>query len=506
MESSRLMSASQRFFYRLGICAVIVLALAILAGALLLGRFGADTAVTYRDDVEHFKYGSLGSEHEFGIPYWIWRALPELFNDKLPGKKNGWQSVGFVFEKGKALPVGMSQRRYLGFDVVWLNCAFCHAGTVRETPQSEPKVYAAMPANTFDFRGFTRFLFATGEDRRFTPQDLLRQIDIIRQREGLGRLPLIDRLVLRFYGIYYMRERLLTLRDRLDFIKQQPEWGPGRVDTFNPLKIYFNFPPERLSPREIIGTTDFPSIWNQGQRENLKMNLHWDGNNVSLEERNRSAAMGTGITPPTGDRQSLKRVADWLRDLAAPPYPFKIDKDRAGQGAAIYKNYCAGCHGVDGKDFRGEYAGKVVPIGDIGTDEHRLDSYTYDVAVNQNMIFAGYESERFRHFRKTFGYANSPLDGLWLRAPYLHNGSVPTLRDLLEPSDQRPKSFYRGYDVYDQTKVGFVSDVAHEQDRPYFLFKTDEPGNSNKGHEGKAYGTELSPADKDALVEYLKTF
>ena len=125
---------------------------------------------------------------------------------------------------------------------------------------------------------------------------------------------------------------------------------------------------------------------------------------------------------------------------------------------------------------------------------------------NQNMIFAGYESERFRHFRKTFGYANSPLDGVWLRAPYLHNGSVPTLRDLLEPSDQRPKSFYRGYDVYDQKKLGFISDVAHEEDRPYFLYNTDEPGNSNKGHEGKAYGTELSTAEKDALVEYLKTF
>ena len=506
MENSRLMPASQRFFYRFGILAVIVLVLAVLVGTVFVGRFGADSPVVYRDDVEHFKYGSLGSEHEFGIPYWIWRALPELFNDKLPGKKNGWQSVGFVFEKGKKLPVGMSQRRYLGFDVVWLNCAFCHAGTVREAPQSEPKVYAAMPANTFDFRGFTRFLFATGEDRRFTPQDILRQIDIIRQREGLGRLPLVDRLVLRFYGIYYMRERLLTLRDRLEFIKQQPEWGPGRVDTFNPLKIYFNFPPDKLSPQEVVGTTDFPSIWNQGQRESLQMNLHWDGNNVSLEERNRSAAMGTGITPATGDRQSLKRVADWLRNLDAPPYPFKIDKTLAGQGAPIYNKYCAGCHGASGKVFNGEHAGKVVPIGEIGTDEHRLDSYTYDVAVNQNMIFAGYESERFRHFRKTFGYANSPLDGLWLRAPYLHNGSVPTLRDLLEPSDQRPKSFYRGYDVYDQKKLGFISDVAHEQDRPYFLYNTDEPGNSNKGHEGKAYGTELSAAGKDALVEYLKTF
>jgi hypothetical protein len=509
MENNNSMSASQRFFYRFGLSATIILAVASIVVLVLVGRFGADRPVEYRDDLDHFKYGSLGSEHEFGIPYWIWRALPELFRDKLPGDKSGWQSVGFVFEKGKQLPVGMSQRRYLGFDVVWLNCAFCHAGTVRETPQSEPKVYAAMPANTFDFRGFMRFLFATGEDRRFTPQDILRQIDIIRKREGLGKTPLIDRLVLRFYGIYYMRERLLTLRDRLEFIKQQPEWGPGRVDTFNPLKVYFSFPPEQLSPQEIIGTTDFPSIWNQGQRESLKMNLHWDGNNVSLEERNRSAAMGTGITPPTGDRRSLQRVADWLRKLDAPPYPFKIDKNLAGQGAPIYKNYCAGCHGADGKDFRGELAGKVVPISEIATDTRRLDSYTYDVAVNQNLIFAGYGAERFSHFRKTFGYANSPLDGLWLRSPYLHNGSVPTLRDLLEPSDKRPKTFYRGYDVYDQKRVGFVADVAAEQGKKYFLYDTDEikqPGNSNKGHEGKGYGTELTPAEKDALVEYLKTF
>ena len=496
----------ERVFYRVGLVVTITLMVGVIMGAWLVGRFGADTALAYKNDLDHFKYGSLGSEHEFGIPYWIWRALPELFQDRLPGDGAGWRSVGFVFEKGKDLPVGMSQRRYLGFDLVWLNCAFCHAGTVRETPSSEPQVYAAMPANTFDFRAFMRFLFAAGEDRRFTPRDILRQIKIIREREGLDDLPLVDRLVLRFYGVYYMRERILTLRDRLNFIGQQPEWGPGRVDTFNPLKAYFNFPVARLAPEERIGATDFPSIWNQGQREVLKMNLHWDGNNVSLEERNRSAAMGTGITPPTGDRRSLKRVADWLRSLAAPPYPFTIDKGLAAHGAPLYKKYCAECHGADGKDFRGEQVGKVVPIDEIGTDRRRLASYTYDVAVNQNMIFAGYGGERFSHFRKTFGYANSPLDGLWLRAPYLHNGSVPTLRDLLEPSAGRPAKFYRGYDVYDQKKVGFVSDVAEEQGRKYFLYDTAEAGNSNKGHEGRRYGTELSNAEKDALVEYLKTF
>ncbi len=92
--------------------------------------------------------------------------------------------------------------------------------------------------------------------------------------------------------------------------------------------------------------------------------------------------------------------------------------------------------------------GKVTPLEQIGTDRHRLDSYSYELAVTQSTLYAGYDW-RFKHFRKTFGYANMPLDGLWLRAPYLHNGSVPTLRDLLESRTARPATFYRGDDVYD---------------------------------------------------------
>ena len=71
-------------------------------------------------------------------------------------------------------------------------------------------------------------------------------------------------------------------------------------------------------------------------------------------------------------------------------------------------------------------------------------------AANQYALYP--ESEyRFTHFRKTHGYANQPLDGIWARAPYLHNGSVPTLRDLLNAPSERPKAFYRGYDVFDRS-------------------------------------------------------
>ena len=110
---------------------------------------------------------------------------------------------------------------------------------------------------------------------------------------------------------------------------------------------------------------------------------------------------------------------------------------------------------------------------------------------------------RFQRFRKTAGYANHPLDGIWARAPYLHNGSIPTLRDLLEPPEARPAVFYRGYDVYDQVRVGFVTNVPEERGRRFFRYDTSIPGNSNAGH---LYGTTLPEPDKQGLVEYLKTF
>ncbi len=487
--------ARRRGWMIAGIIAVIMLA----GASYVAGRFTVDRPVDYPDIVEHFKYGSIGSEHEFGMPYWIWKALPELFADKLPGP--GYASLGFIYEPGGDLPVGVSKRRYRGFDLVWLNCAFCHTGSVRDTPASAPRIIAGMPANMFDFRAFTRFLFACAEDRRFTPQRILLEI----KRIG-GAPDLLERMILRYYAIYLMRERILSIRDRLTaYVGHQPEWGPGRVDTFNPLKAYFAFPPERLRADERIGTTDFPSIWSQRQRRDRDMQLHWDGNNKIMEERNKSAAMGAGVTPPTVDLERLGRIEAWLLDFKPPAYPYAIDGELAARGAPVYARYCADCHGASGQDFSGNRVGTVVPIGEIGTDPWRLNSYTRELAANQSTLYAGYPW-RFTHFRKTYGYANFPLDGLWLRAPYLHNGSVPTLRDLLEPSARRPRTFYRGYDVYDRTRMGFVSNTRAEGEREFFPFDTSQPGNSNTGHEGPTYGTTLSPADKDALVEYLKTF
>ncbi len=99
------------------------------------------------------------------------------------------------------------------------------------------------------------------------------------------------------------------------------------------------------------------------------------------------------------------------------------------------------------------------------------------------------------------GYIAAFLDGIWLRAPYLHNGSVPTLRDLLKPVGERPQIFYRGYDLYDPVEVGFVS-KGPEAERVGTRYDVRERASGNRGHE---YGIQLPAAEKDELIEYLKT-
>jgi Cytochrome C oxidase, cbb3-type, subunit III len=480
------------------------------AAAVLLGfgiymavRLHRDEPVTYATLEEHFKYGSTGGERDAGVPYWLWKVLPAMFPEFLPEPGKGLASLGFVFDPTRPvdqdLPVGVSKRNVQGIDRVFLNCAVCHVGTVRDNPQATPRIISGMPANTVDLQGFERFLFNCATSEKFTPDRIGAEMKRIGATDDV-----INRLILRYVAIDIGRRRLLFLRDRFKFMDREPDAGPGRVDTFNPPKVLMNFPMELVPENEWVGNCDLPSIWNQGKRKGMW--LHWDGNNNSVEERNRSASFGTGAIPPTLDRPSIKKMEAWLNDAQPPAYPYPVDEALAARGAPIYAEYCARCHGESGKNFAGELVGQVTPIEQIGTDRHRLDSYSAELCANQNLLYAAYPEDRFSHFRKTYGYANQPLDGVWLRAPYLHNGSVPTLRDLLEPSGKRPKIFHRGYDVYDPKNVGFVSDVASENTRRYFEFKTALPGNGNAGHEGKIYGTELPPDAKDALIEYLKKF
>ena len=217
--------------------------------------------------------------------------------------------------------------------------------------------------------------------------------------------------------------------------------------------------------------------------------------NDLVEERNKSAAIGAGATPESLDLASLKRIEDWILDLKPQPFPQqRLRPAVVDRGRQAYQAACSRCHDLGSKGI-----GQVVEIGEIKTDPERLRSFTPELAVKMNTIGSGYPWQ-FTHFRKTNGYSNMPLDGIWLRAPYLHNGSVPTLRALMFP-DERPAVFFRGYDVYDWDNGGFVS-TGPAAEKGGVRFDTSQRGNGSGGH---LYGTDLPAEDRQAIIEYLKT-
>ena len=458
---------------------VCLLAVRIAAG-------GQPQPETFADISDHFSYGSVGTEERAGLPYWIWRVLPIVFADKLPNRPGtGYEKLGFI--NGGAAhgrPIGTS---FLAGRVglVGLNCATCHAGTIRTAPGDPRRVVLGMPANQMDLQGYARFLTACANDPRFTASTLIEAIT--RENPDFGWF---ESLIYRFVAIPRTRRGILDRAAENAWFDVRPPQGPGRVDTFNPYKVLLKLD---MQGDRTVGTVDLPSLWNQRSRRDLW--LHWDGNNNSVEERNKSAAIGAGATPDSLNLAAMARIEQWILELKAPAYPAeRIDAAKAAQGAVTYQRECASCH-----DVGAARTGQVTSLAEVGTDRERVDSFTAVLAAGMNTIGEG-KPWKFSHFRKTDGYANLPLDGIWLRAPYLHNGSVPTLRALLFP-ETRPAEFYRAYDVYDWANVGFIAS-GPEAAREGVLFSTRERGNSNVGH---LYGTTLDAAARDALLEYLKT-
>ncbi len=208
------------------------------------------------------------------------------------------------------------------------------------------------------------------------------------------------------------------------------------------------------------------------------------------------SALGLQADPKTVVEQS-KWLLGFLTGKRAPKYPteFPVDPILAAKGKVVYDAQCASCHAIGSARV-----GTVIPITEIGTDPNRLDTWTQEAADKANAAVAKLGIQRVGLI-KTNGYQAVPLDGVWIRAPYLHNGSVPNLRELLEPAENRSKVFYRGYDVFDSVNVGFDAQSA-DAIRLGFKFDTSIKGNGNQGH---AYGTTLSAEDKSALIEYMKT-
>ncbi len=483
---SRVWGGTKHFLHRfvaspkaIAITVAVSLLLVVTGFWLWSNLLKTEPDVSYASDEEQFKYAPIGLAFDARIPYWVFQTVPDVCSDMIPG---GWESIGMIYEDGKDLPIGLAKRE-IGFPSVEPNCAFCHTSTAQTSPDSDPLVLLAAPAHELDLERVQRVMYDCASDPRFNVDNVMEKI------EAKTDLSAGEKLAYRMVILPFAKQALLAQKREYAWQYSRPEQGPGRTDTFNPTKINVLHMPDDHT----IGTVDLPATWNQEPRKEEGLYLHWDGNNNDISERNYAAAMAVGATPESVIPDNFNRVTDFLLDVPPPKFPFPIDQAKAAQGKPVWDANCGSCH-----DFGTRDVGQVTDISEIGTDRHRLDSFSPELVTLLHEIDD--PPFLFNAYRKTDGYSNLPTDGMWARAPYLHNGSVPTLWDLLQAPDQRPDIFYRAYNVYDPVNMGFISQ-GPEAEKGY-RFDTSVPGNGNEGH---TYGTELTDDEKMALIEYMKT-
>jgi len=198
--------------------------------------------------------------------------------------------------------------------------------------------------------------------------------------------------------------------------------------------------------------------------------------------------------------QAFVDVRAWIESLTPPAWPFAVDAALAAQGKAVFESTCSGCHGTYGDG--GAYPNVIVPLDVIGTDpllatgaSQFSDKYVQWFAAS----FWGQTSQ----LDPQMGYIAPPLDGIWATAPYLHNGSVPTI-DAVIDSSKRPAQWSRTFDStdYDQASVGWNFKVRQSSPGNTEIYDTTVAGYGNSGH---TFGDSLSDGDRAAVLEYLKT-
>lgn len=221
-------------------------------------------------------------------------------------------------------------------------------------------------------------------------------------------------------------------------------------------------------------------------------------------------------------------MEELISKLKAPVWPEhilgEIDREKVKRGKDIYKKYCVSCHGkilestpkdsVAARYDKRYYILRLFPFEEIGTDtmdaanfaNRTLDATKIGLKKDEPgatviaMVLSGIEELRYDELklpleeqykwngyralelRAPKAYPARPLAGIWATAPFLHNGSVPNLYQLLLPAEERDETFYLGDLEFDPKNVGYVTDKF----KGGFKFDVSKTGNSNSGHE---YGT-----------------
>jgi hypothetical protein len=194
-------------------------------------------------------------------------------------------------------------------------------------------------------------------------------------------------------------------------------------------------------------------------------------------------------------------VLAYINSIQPPVYPKEINEALAEKGGVIFNNNCSECHGTYGKD--GTYPNLLIPQSIIQTDSLlQLSNYSQPQFIewfNKSWFSSGDHPAKLVPFR---GYIAPPLDGVWITAPYFHNGSVPALEAVLN-SSMRPAYWSRNYTTpeYNYANPGWKYSV-HDKAGDRSIYNTTLPGYGNYGH---YFGDKLTTGERKAVIEYLKT-
>jgi hypothetical protein len=487
------------------------------------------------DDFEFFMYGSMGAEI---IPVRVLRAFSQ--NSKVDFDLLV-QAGLMAWDPEAEFPLGVSQRiaPQLGNQLsVGLNCAACHVNRVNNSTGSEVRLVLGKPGKiAVDFlykniiinlrearevKSMEKFLMAylevenpglSHEKRDLFEKMLVEQEAALKEvidedpngSKGVGahdfhsilasELELVPKDIEEKRDLRPLVKSLLRLFHNVRVSLHIPDEGDqsfqfksgsGRGDIFGLMAYSLS------GTKGIEAPSKYGVVWNLKKRSWI----NWDASSDDLQGSCLMKAFALGAPfqngKPLFDFNLLERQIGLSQRILSPHYPFEIDKNLIGAGEVQYKNNCASCHDGPQDDRR------LHSLEEIGTDPNRareLDQNQVDVywKALQEFKIDGYQPAH-PPFRVTGKYWAPSLEGVWARSPYLHNGSVRTMYDLLTVPNQRP-DFRKNNTLYDEEQMGF-----NESGNGYQ--KASNVGSSNSGHN---YGTNLSESDKRALIEYLKT-
>ena len=492
------------------------------------------------EDFQWFKDTALGSS---GIPMIMFRLFPELFPEIWGAPAEHFAKLGLgvdPFDPGKVLPLGLGYTSIkppvdtplgpVDLQVVNLTCIGCHGGRVTDAagatriqvgaPNAQFSGFRNAVIKTVNSPGYTALRFRLAlltkppgwlyGDPAMLPQETLERA-LFLAPDGAEKMlatlkAKVQASVLRFsstIGTYSYAA-----------VPNPPDLAgptPGYLDALGS-GVALIVDPSRFTPAQLDailppapGPVDIMSVWRQVDRPAAQ----WDGSITSPLHRNLGAEFGVVGNPTLVSLENAVRTTRFVARLPAPPYPFDIDPVKATRGKSLYDAYCAGCHHA-GADERfdpravGTDPNRAVLLTDVtaGLLVEALRTACSDPAACNGPDGAPLPDDQI--VAASGGYMALPLDGIWARAPYLHNGSVPTLAALL--TGERPAQFYRGNTTFDQARVGFT------WDRPgpgTALYDTTRAGLSNRGHDTPRFNGPVdwkrSPAKLADLLEYLKT-